>query len=782
MKLSIGLPVLLGILSSAIWGQQTPGSANFITATCKRSLVQLDLPSQYVYNMFVTFSALDQYGRSFEISDELARQCGYATTWDPWGNIKFRASLLSCYAQISDVNSTLTMRIDISPNPDKSRPVTYIKQASCPYVWNAREILCEVNYMEVSVRRKIPMIAESAFPDEPEDWSSAFPEAVAGLVSIWQVVFHLSSTRKAMLVSDAQKTGYGINTTESRILLRAPYKTAEAQLRKFGNVNFSVVRSTIFYKQRWVILLVDSAVACPVDDINYTTQMITWSVPKSISPLLIGSSSLKSSQVAFGVDLLTLTNREIINRNYVVIDNPQVTMVTVPIGASGGYYKSHVLNGTYGITYSINVFLEHTWEDNVWGVTKYTIIKDITTPFDPRPPAILNETVPATKKFNVSIGTFLADVQLVNVTVGLVTLTVQQLTGLNYISSVKHPNGSISFRLIIPFTDPIVTIQFVGDTTRAYVLNVTFGFNIIPNNETFISSIVIVTLVRDAVLPEPSGYCDQNSLNVIVKRGNVDANWVPYVQEIPLNQSKAQPDGISVTANSTHYTISVYRFSSKVMFEKRLNISCKYTTNKMLVVQYGYENPPTPGTQAKMGTITLVLRLSKDNTYSTFYNDTEYPVVKHLMEPLYFEVELLYSVDPQLELFLEYCWATASPDKTSFPKWNVVDNSCEFKETHQTIFHPVTADSRVKFPSHLKRFEVKMFTFMDGNRTFTGQIYFHCSAIICNAKQLFSDPLCTKSCIPSRQRMGRSVELVTERHKYVSSGAVVLKSGHILTP
>ena len=40
--------------------------------------------------------------------------------------------------------------------------------------------------------------------------------------------------------------------------------------------------------------------------------------------------------------------------------------------------------------------------------------------------------------------------------------------------------------------------------------------------------------------------------------------------------------------------------------------------------------------------------------------------------------------------------------------------SCENTEDpFQVVVHPVSADARVKYPSHFKRFEVQMFSFMD---------------------------------------------------------------------
>ncbi|XP_058861954.1 zona pellucida sperm-binding protein 2-like [Acipenser ruthenus] len=117
----------------------------------------------------------------------------------------------------------------------------------------------------------------------------------------------------------------------------------------------------------------------------------------------------------------------------------------------------------------------------------------------------------------------------------------------------------------------------------------------------------------------------------------------------------------------------------------------------------------------------------------------DYPVVKYLRRPLYFEVELLYSRDPQAELFLDNCWATYSADRNSSPKWDVVVDSCENSaDEYLTIFHPVSSNARVLFPSHLKRFEVKMFSFTSGWDALKGQIYFHCSVVIQTGHQTAS--------------------------------------------
>lgn len=44
------------------------------------------------------------------------------------------------------------------------------------------------------------------------------------------------------------------------------------------------------------------------------------------------------------------------------------------------------------------------------------------------------------------------------------------------------------------------------------------------------------------------------------------------------------------------------------------------------------------------------------------------------------------------------------------------------KDSHRTVFHKVNYSTRVKFPQHLKRFEVTMFTFIEGTTQLQKQV------------------------------------------------------------
>lgn len=129
--------------------------------------------------------------------------------------------------------------------------------------------------------------------------------------------------------------------------------------------------------------------------------------------------------------------------------------------------------------------------------------------------------------------------------------------------------------------------------------------------------------------------------------------------------------------------------------------------------------------------------------YRLFYHDGDYPVLKFLKQPLYFEVGMDHSKDSRVAVVLENCWATLSKDKESKPRWDLVvdgyvwnlvcicgtfllnagPNSSSLtrcanpKDPEQTIFHPVVADGRVDIPDHFKRFEVKTFAFKEDDES-----------------------------------------------------------------
>ncbi|KAJ7317571.1 hypothetical protein JRQ81_003733 [Phrynocephalus forsythii] len=889
--------VLVALLAPRVWLQFVPTTGQ-VEVDCLGSLARLKLNSGYFQHKYIAFAAIDKFGRAWPLDAVQATKCGYTISQDVWGNVELRASLIGCYAHlVDDQSSTLNIQIKTGRDPDLHDAAVLNVPVSCSYgPWQPREI--------VSVRRNVPPIPdwflqdqpEDRVPqDQPEDWESAFTEVQAGVPSIWQIVFHMDSGKKAMLVEEAHAVGYGVNTTDTRIVLRASYNASEAQKLEVSGVPFSTVRSSTYYKQRWMLLMVDTAVACPIDGVTYTEDTIVWTIPKGIPPLLAGVGTIRDLQVEMGINLKKLPARDRERQGYALASDKEFIVLKIPIGAPDGSYKSDVVDGKLMTTYQIKPFLEHLWEDEKRGITKHTILKEISTPLRPVPVTITDYTNVSLQLFNVTIGSFLPDVELVSVTVGdSGPLPLPKAEKMGYkIYETKHPNGSRDCVLQVPFASPGVEKEYVPDNMRNYTTTPILGFVVIPQRKPFDIPVPLSVLVRDAVLPKAEGFCDDQALYLVVKRGNVDQDWLPFVGNTLLNQETAQSLGYTLQDNGTHLALRVPKHAALVLYEEvsslgivatfqlqlkdqlgqtemidfavscnfspkdlidcqpngtvvisavkllgfpdmdpsglvlkdrrcrpasatergatfiftvnscgttrkfenatmiyenevlyflpgqaapvyQLKCACQYFVGAAVLLQYTPVEVPSPSILPGVGVLALSLKLARDQSYRDFYLDTEYPVTRYLREPLYFQVELLHSQDAQLELFLEDCWATSSSDRNSYPQWNVVVDSCENTEdSHQTIFHHVPQGS-VPFPMHLKRFEVKMFTFMLNGQALQGQIYFHCSAVICDSSYPSSDVLCARRCIPRRQRMGRSTDSNSDLQGYVSSGAIVL--------
>ncbi|XP_035656093.1 zona pellucida sperm-binding protein 4-like [Oncorhynchus keta] len=210
-----------------------------------------------------------------------------------------------------------------------------------------------------------------------------------------------------------------------------------------------------------------------------------------------------------------------------------------------------------------------------------------------------------------------------------------------------------------------------------------------------------------------------------------------------------------------------------------LRFQCKYsdTAVEVLIVEVNIVAPPAP--VAVPGPISVALRLARGQCYSegcvedveaytSYYSEADYPVVKVLKEPVYVEVNIERRTDSNLVLNLEHCWATSTPSPLSLPKWDLLVDGCPSQDDrYLTSVIPV---SGVVFPTHYKRFVVKMFTFVDAHTLapLKDRVFIHCSTEVCYATGNYS---CQQSC--NRQRRDVAVSLDGET-SVVSSGELIL--------
>uniref|UniRef100_A0A8C9RH43 Zona pellucida sperm-binding protein 4 n=1 Tax=Scleropages formosus TaxID=113540 RepID=A0A8C9RH43_SCLFO len=152
------------------------------------------------------------------------------------------------------------------------------------------------------------------------------------------------------------------------------------------------------------------------------------------------------------------------------------------------------------------------------------------------------------------------------------------------------------------------------------------------------------------------------------------------------------------------------------------------------------------------------------SAYSSYYQDSDYPVTKVLRQPVYVEVRILDRTDPNIVLLLENCWATSTPDPLGVPQWNLLVNGCPYQgDKYLTTLVPVDSSSGLSFPTHYKRFIFKMFTFVDpaSLHHLEQKVFIHCSTAVCH-------PSASASCEPRCSRKGEFLVQTPWKHVHFS--------------
>ncbi|NXG37810.1 ZP1 protein, partial [Dromaius novaehollandiae] len=211
-----------------------------------------------------------------------------------------------------------------------------------------------------------------------------------------------------------------------------------------------------------------------------------------------------------------------------------------------------------------------------------------------------------------------------------------------------------------------------------------------------------------------------------------------------------------------------------------LHARCIYNASDLLPVRVEVAVPPTTAPLMEPGPLRLQLRIATDESYSTYHEDSDYPLVKVLRDPIYVEVRLLQKTDPNLVLVLHQCWASPSTSATAEPQWPILVDGCPFiGDNYRTQLVPVgPASPQLPFPSHYQRFVVSTFTFVESPSMamLEGEVYIFCSASVCHLAQ--PEP-CRPSCqlgVPSRARRSLGGKMTPDPvDTVISQGRIVFQ-------
>ncbi|XP_052441114.1 zona pellucida sperm-binding protein 4-like isoform X3 [Carassius gibelio] len=298
----------------------------------------------------------------------------------------------------------------------------------------------------------------------------------------------------------------------------------------------------------------------------------------------------------------------------------------------------------------------------------------------------------------------------------------------------------------------------------------------------------VVVVSRDVTLP-------RLSLDSVQLLGGNDPPCAPVgstpsfaIYQFPVTAcgtSVMEDDGYVVYENrmTSSYEVGIGPYGSITRdshFE--FLFQCRYsgTSVEALVVEVNSVPPPPP--VAAPGPLRVELRLANgqcvtkgcaegDEAYTSYYSDADYPITKVLREPVYVEVHIMERTDPNIVLMLGRCWTTSTPSPLSLPQWDLLIDGCPYQDDrYLTTLVPVTGSSGLQFPTHYKRFVVKMFTFVDPASLAALQetVFIHCSTEVCHP----SSGSCEQSC--TRKRRDTRIKAVSGEQTVVSSGEVTL--------
>ncbi|XP_045066206.1 uncharacterized protein LOC121549189 [Coregonus clupeaformis] len=663
-------------------------SINDLNAECLGNVIRLSVAPHFEEEFEV--DAVFNNTKIMHLTPGLATQCGFSFKFDPMGNAMFFASLQNCFSRnMDDKMFSLVIQFRLPGNHLTEDPV-YRVGKTCSYThWSSREILCDRNYMEVSVRRTLPDI--QTFPEQPIGGPKARSgdlrrgaEAVASGYKMTAVVF--SPSKKVMKVDEVQRKGYAIANTPTRLVLRSPHNAEETYLQNVAGVPMRVLSTSTFFAQKWLVTRVDATAVCPTPGaVEFTPEVITWYMPRHIDPL-ISSDAFTMLEVYMGIDAKRLDTEEMAARNYSVLVTEAHIIVEIPVGAVGGYFKSHIQDNQYFVTYTIEPMLELLWiEEVAHEDTRYKVLFPITTPPMARPPQVRNYTpldaVPEQAVFVFELGTFNLDVTLLNITFPTVVLTVAECNarGFNVQEQRSLDNTLKTFRMEVPFSDPVVFQEKrpeQGVTT--FTLQLIYGLVILPEYTTFSHSAVVDAVLLDIVPPSVTGNCDQENFYITVDYRNQEPFFVVLVGKRLLSNELAQQ---YLTEGDANFTITLPFSSPDAVFESVHSSSVRSRLDVALLNPYN---------NMTLKYFSLACSFLKTLT-ECFSNGT--------MTALAVKVETAPSLNPGLLTLSDpACGPTYSDDRFAYFHFTV--NSCG--TTRKFINNVMLYENEISLPDELE--------------------------------------------------------------------------------
>ncbi|XP_029616039.1 uncharacterized protein LOC115198301 isoform X2 [Salmo trutta] len=507
------------------------------------------------------FEAVDADG-VHPITKQYGSECGYMfSILRLSGHAELRASYFSCHTDNQD-DEVFTFSFNLITIDAKGVETTYTVNANCslPLPWSPREVSCEENYMEVSVRGDV-----SGLPGtEADNWTAALATAHSSATSTWQVTFQQEGQQLTpMSLSEARELGYVFYLTQGRLVFRSPYTPGSVMgsVTMVNGMLVEMVYPILVSRQRWVVIMVDLVVACSTDEGMYDGAGLVWQTPTLLSPLVSGLFGLESSNISMGVDGQLLDEPITAERGYSLDISDTTVQISIPFNAAGGYRKSFVMNNMYHEFYVVRLYYEQTFMDD--GVeTRLRLHRPMNTSLLIQHLSIINQTVLEDRVFTVYLGNLSYDVDLVAVKLNGHNFTILEAnkSGL-VITMVPQPNSTLhAYILRVPF-DAVIHKLYPTEGLLEYSLDINYTLVILPQEEPYFYLASVVAQFNDVFPPVFKGVCNEKSISFQMDHKPFDYLWEVGVGPYRLTPNLAAKRGYVMRNDSKRLTLEVPLFS-----------------------------------------------------------------------------------------------------------------------------------------------------------------------------------------------------------------------------
>ncbi|KAI3376390.1 hypothetical protein L3Q82_016878, partial [Scortum barcoo] len=478
------------------------------------------------------FEVVDETGDVHPITDQYTGKCGYSIGVLPLlGHVELRASYFSCHTVNKD-DKVFTFNFNLIMM-HKGKEVKYALNKTCTpsLPWSPREVTCEANYMEVSVRSEVTCPSQT----KREDWNAALKPVYASATSEWQALLHTDGEQSMpMNLSEAYKQGYVFDLTDGRLVFRTPYGQPTSFSTEVNGVPVEVVHATLFSRQSWVVVMVDLVAACSMDEGSYENGYMMWETPEVLHPLV---SDLLETRLMIGANGELVEQPVAKERGYLMEKQNTTVQIGIPYNAEGSYRKSFISGNLYEF-YVFDLYVEQVLVTKDHIDTRLRFHKILATPLLPCPLFTENRTVVEERTFTVYLGGVPEDVELVAVLLNGHEFTLPlSNTSSHTITKHVHPNNTQGYTLKVSFDDPIIVQQF-SKVNAVLQLKVDINYTLTVQHENQQSyHLASVMALIDVSPPAFDAVCSESGISF-----KLDHRPFDYLWEICIGSDRLTPE------------------------------------------------------------------------------------------------------------------------------------------------------------------------------------------------------------------------------------------------